>query len=690
MSQKHSLLLEFGVEELPAQSLVEMADTFARNLKLSLHDAHLNYADFTLFATPRRLGVLVSDLDGQQKDETVQMRGPSLKAAFDDGGQPKGPAKGFAASCGVSIEQLDRIVTPKGEYLAFNKFQKGQALSELVPGFVESLVKALSSSKTMRWGAGLDRFLRPLRWLTALIDTDVVPCAVYGLQADRVTYGHRIHHPGAISLTHAAEYEPRLQSRGYVIPQFHVRRQTIEDQINSIAVSQQLCVSPSKTLLEEITGLVEWPVTLLGSFDEAFLEVPNECLISTMEQNQKYIALYNPDGRLSNGFLFVANLESEAPEQVIQGNERVIRPRFADAKFFYDTDKRKPLQDLREGLKRVIYQKELGSVFDKTERMAAFAIALASKCKVDRSKASLAAQLSKVDLLTAMVGEFPELQGVMGRYYASAQDLDTELAQALEEQYLPKGHGDALPNTALGIVLSLTDKFDSLVGMFAIGKEPTADKDPFALRRMALGVVRMCIELELDLDAYELAEQSAQIYGTSIATAQISEQVAQFIMQRLPTLYKDSGIDMRLVRAVEVLGIYHPSDFNKRLVVLQDFYSGQDAGALAEVHKRVNNILKKNPFSGERQFKTHALVEEAEISLHQALEGIQPELQQARELQDYETILQLGASLRADVDVFFVHVKVMSDDAAQRHNRLLLLVKLRELLAEVGDLSFLA
>lgn len=691
MSQTHTFLLELGIEELPAQALQRMTEILEKSFKIQLHEAQLNFSELTMFATPRRLAVLIMQIDARQKDETVLVRGPSVKAAYDSNGVAKGPAIGFAASCGVGVEQLERVSSKKGEYLAYNQFKKGNTLFELLPGFIEQAVKELAASKTMRWGIALHRFLRPLRWVTALVDTEVLACEVYGLQADRFTYGHRVHAPKPISLTHAAEYEPRLQSLGYVVPQFSIRRQTIADQIDLVAVSQNLIATPSEALLDEITGLVEWPVTLLGTFDESFLEVPHECLISTMEKNQKYIALHGRDGRLANAFLFVANIESQDAKQVIQGNERVIRPRFADAKFFYDADKAKLLVDLRQELSRVIYQKELGSILEKTDRMAFFAQSLAEVLNVDRNKCRLIGELSKVDLLTAMVGEFPELQGIMGRYYAVAQGFDEDVAQALEEQYLPRGQGDSLPNSGLGIALSLADKFDALVGLFSIGKEPSADKDPFALRRMALGVVRMCIELELNLDVLKLAEIALDGYGNlNLDTSKVSKSVALFIMQRLPTLYKDSGIDMRLVRAVEALNIYNPSDFNKRLVVLQQFYNGNDANALAEVHKRVNNILKKNSVNEQAKIEPNAFTAPAEKQLYNALERIQPKLKVARENADYAAILQLGASLRADVDLFFIEVKVMSDLDIERDNRLIILMQLRDLLAEVGDLSFLA
>lgn len=689
MSQKHSFLLEIGVEELPAQALLRMRDTLKKTLVQELEDKQLNYGDMQVFATPRRLAILVKNLDSKQKDETMTVRGPAVAHAFDADGHPKGAAKGFAGSCGVDVSELTRIDSGKGEYLAYEKFVKGQEVSALIPEFVENIVKQLASAKTMRWGAYTHRFLRPVRWLTVLLDTDVIPCEVYGVSSQRETFGHRIHCPEAISLTHAEEYEPRLQSVGYVIPKFETRRQTILDQVNSIAISKKLTVSPDDDLVNEITGLVEWPVTLCGTFDESFLEVPHECLISTMEQNQKYLATKAANGVLTNTFLFVANLESTDPEMVITGNERVIRPRFADAKFFFETDKQKQLKDLRQGLARVIYQKELGSTFEKTERLAKTAVEFAQILKVDADEAKLAGELSKVDLLTSMVGEFPELQGTMGRYYAKAQGYSDSLAQALEEQYLPRGQGDGLPNSSLGILLSLADKFDALVGFFSIGQEPKADKDPFALRRMALGIVRMCIELELDLDVCHLAKLAAQAYGFE-NQGEIAEKVAIFIMQRLPTLYKDSGIDMRLVRAVEASKVYNPSDFNKRLVVLQSFYKGNDAAALAEVHKRANNILKKNAMTEGHQLQAEALSEPAEKALYEALAAAEGDIASARAKGDYVALLQLGASLREIVDAFFLDVKVMSDNPVEKDNRLYMLTQLQALFAEVGDLSYLA
>jgi len=688
-----NFLFELGVEELPAEAIGRLTHVLADTFRLELNELKLNHGTITTYGTPRRIACLVQEIDARQIDETQVVRGPSVKVAIDAQGMPTQAGERFAQSCNIDFKALNQIETPKGDYLVHERFKAGQELEELLPQVIEKAIKNMATGKSMRWSDTTHRFLRPVQWITALLDTNVLPCNFFNKSSDRLTYGHRIHYPQAIELNHALEYDHKLKQIGYVIPQIQDRKEIILGQIESISKSLHMSAQFNTNLINEITNLVEWPVVLVGTFDESFLNVPHECLISTMEQNQRYLSLLQPDGNLSNRFLFVANLESLNPQAIIEGNERVIRPRFADAHFFYNSDLKIPLVDRREALKKVVFQKKLGSLWDKTERMSQLSQKFATELSIDVHLAQQAGELSKSDLMSQMVGEFPELQGIMGRYYGQAQGLNPKIAQALEEQYLPRGQGDALPNSELGVCLSLADKFDSLVGFFGIGKSPTSDKDPFALRRKALGIVRICIELEKKINVEHYAQQAFAIYPSGILQNNTVAQVVEFIMDRLPTLYRDSGKSMQLVQAVQAVQGHCPSqpyDFNKRFLVLEQFLSRPEAELLAAAHKRVNNMLKKTKVSQLPVVDISLLTEPCEIELFEKIRHFDSELTNELNAKDYASILEKTARLKEPIDAFFDNVQIMADEKNIRQNRLSVLACLQKQLACVGNLSYLA
>jgi len=691
MEQLHSFLFEIGTEELPATELLDLSQRMVESVRTILGQAKLGFNHLQAFATPRRLAVVLTGLEPKQLDAFMVHRGPAVKAAFNADGQPTKAALGFASTHNVAVAALSRVDGKKGEHLAYEEFIAGRCAQEVLPELIENTINALAQGKSMRAGDRLERFLRPIRWLTALLDEQLIECEVQGLQTGRLTYGHRIHAPKPIELLQALEYEPRLQTKGFVIPDFKARRQAILDQLDTLTASRQLVANPSEALLDEITGLVEWPVTLCGHFNEQFLNIPTECLVSTMEQHQRYIALYSHNGNLSHQFAFVANLESQAPDRVISGNERVIRPRFADAQFFFEHDQKQDLLEQRERLHSVVFQQQLGSVFDKTQRLVPICQAFAAELNVEKEFAALAAQLSKVDLVSNMVGEFPELQGIMGQYYARAQGLPEPVAQALAEQYLPQGQGDELPITPLGIALSLADKFDSLAGFFGIGYEPSGDRDPYALRRMALGIVRICIELELDIDVYQYVKLALEGFEQSDDLT-LAKSISDFIMLRMPTLYRDLDMDTQMIRAVEGIPCYRPLDYHRRILAVRAFYRTPSAIALAEVYKRATNILRKNKVQLNQihEITPESLTESAERTLFNELDRVRPLAQEAIQAQDYKYVLDLGAQLQPQIAKFFETVKVMSEDPNEQRNRLELLARVQRLLAKVADLAVLA
>ena len=687
MAEQKDLLIELGTEELPPKALPTLSAAFTRGVVEGLKEKGLSFGEVRSFASPRRLGVLVSSLDTHQADKEVARRGPALQAAFDDDGRPTRAAEGFARSCGVSVDDLERVETEKGAWLYFRSVQQGQATSALVPEIVESSLAGLPIPKRMRWGAGEEQFVRPVHWLVLLFGDEVIPATILGAEAGRETRGHRFHHPDPLTLDAPADYAGLLEREGHVVADFARRREIIREQVEKTAAELGGRALIDDALLDEVTALVEWPVALAGGFEEKFLEVPHETLITTMQDNQKYFAVFDENGRLLPHFITIANIESRNPAVVIEGNERVIRPRFADAVFFWEQDQKQKLADRIESLKSILFQQKLGTLYDKSQRVRTLAAHIAAAIGADVAKAERAAELAKCDLMTDMVGEFPKLQGIAGRYYAEIDGEAPEVAAALDEQYMPRHAGDALPATSTGKVLALADKFDTLVGIFGIGQKPTGAKDPFALRRAALGVLRIIIEGKLPLDLRDLYEKAAALLGDRIDEADAVESCLDYTLERLKAYYQEQGVEVDVIDAVLAQKPTAPLDFDRRVRAVSAFRKLEQAESLAAANKRIGNILKKVEQPLPEEVGEALLVEPAEQALHAQLRELRGEVTALFEAGDYEPALMKLAGLREAVDRFFDDVMVMAEDAALQRNRLALLNQLRGLFLRVADLS---
>ncbi len=691
MSQQQlPFLVELGTEELPPKSLQRLSQAFAENVIQGLLEANLitGSATHQEFASPRRLAVLVEDVALRQADSNVERRGPAVSAAFDDAGNPTPAASGFARSCQVDVSELERIQTDKGEWLVFRSQQAGLPAAELIPDIVSAALRKLPVSKRMRWGDREAEFVRPVHWLLMLHGADVVKAKLMTVEAGRETAGHRFHHPQRLSLTSASEYEELLLTRGYVVASVKRRQDIIVEQVKRIAGESggQALIDPA--LLDEVTALVEWPNAMLGHFDNEYLQVPQEALISAMQDHQKYFPVINDQGTMLPLFLFVANIESRRPQSVVEGNERVLNARFSDARFFWDTDRKQTLDDQLERLKSVVFHNRLGSVYDRTLRVQLLSGQIAGLMNVDVTRAERAAQLAKADLLTGMVSEFPDLQGVMGRYYALEQGEDREVAEAIEQQYLPRFAGDTLPSTASGKVLSIADKLDTLCGIFSIGEAPTGDRDPFALRRAALGILRVMIELKIDLDLRQLLLAAMNGYPLDAEKSEeIVEQIFSFMLDRLQAYYLDKGYSKRQINSVKNRQPTRPTDFNDRLMAVDAFARLDAAPALAAANKRIQNILRKAEQDKDIEVKPVLLKETAERALYEQMTAMSDELEVMFDKGDYTVALSRLASLRDAVDGFFDEVMVMDDDIALRNNRLALLDCLGRMFLRTADLS---
>lgn len=681
----NTFLIELGVEELPPLAIDTLADTLAEGIRRGLVAAEIDFGEIRAYASPRRLAVQVTQLAEKQPDRKVEKRGPALAAAFKEG-QPTKAAEGFARSCGVTVADLIHLETDKGTWLGYREQQQGEAAAALLPAIIQRSVAALPVPKYMRWGASRIEFSRPVHWLVMLYGSEVVEAEVLGLPSGRTTRGHRFHAPAAIELAHADDYLATLE-QAWVLADRERRRESIREQVLAEAEVQEAQAVIDETLLSEVSGLVEWPVALSGSFDERFLEVPAESLISSMKTNQKYFHLLDEQGRLKPRFITIANIDSHDPQQVIEGNERVIRPRLADAAFFYDTDRNKPLAERIESLNDMVFQQQLGTLADKAERSAAVAAFIAGHIGGDVAQARRAAELAKCDLITEMVQEFPELQGIMGRYYAIHDGEPAEVAQALEEQYLPRHAGDAIPTSPTGQALALADRLDTLTGIFGIGQRPTGTKDPFALRRAAIGVLNILIKGELDLDLRELLELAAAQHQALPHADSLVEDVLNYMLDRFRAWGHEEGIPTEVYLAVRARPVTKPLDFARRLHAVHAFTQRDEAAALAAANKRVANILAKQ----DKRHASHAdaalFQAPAEQALHEALVAsrsvVMPLFAEAR----YREALDALASLRTPVDTFFDHVMVMAEDEAVRHNRLALLADLQSLFLEVADIA---
>ncbi|MCP4300527.1 MAG: glycine--tRNA ligase subunit beta [Gammaproteobacteria bacterium] len=693
MSKADDFLIEVGTEELPPKALRSLMEAFGRGLAAAIDEAPLARGDVHSYASPRRLAVLVNDLARRQDARKVEQKGPPLSVAFDKDGGPTPAALAFAKKCGVAVADLERAKTDKGEWLVFDAVKKGKTAAELMPALIERTLASLPIPRRMRWGAGDTEFVRPVHWIVMLHGKDVIDASVLETAAGNTSRGHRFLSSGAITITQPKSYLSTLEKKGHVIADFNRRRDMVRDGVNAAAIDAGGHVVNGESLYDEVAALVEWPVPLIGRFDEQFLALPREAVISTLSGHQRYFPIADDDGALLPRFITVANLESKDPDQVREGNERVIRPRLADAAFFWDSDRRKTLASREDVLREVIYQRGLGSLYDKSRRNRALATWLASKLNVDKAHVERAAALAKCDLLTGMVGEFPELQGTMGRHYALSDGEPGVVADAIGEHYQPRFAGDDLPLTETGQILAVADKLDTLAGVFSIGKKPTGNRDPFGLRRAALGVVRIFIEGGLDIDLKALLAKAVdgQPKGKFESDALVAELYA-FITDRLRRYFldRDAGLATETFDAVMVREPASLVDFDRRLAAVQTFARLEQAESLSAANKRIANILRK---AGDPQgftIKKKLLQHEAEQALFNALDNARQKVRPMVEARSYAEALNELADLRGPVDRFFDDVMVMADDDDLKNNRLALLGELRALFLDVADISRLS
>lgn len=689
MAESADLLFELGTEELPPVALKKLSDAFTRAFVEGLDKANLRHGAVRAFATPRRLGLLIADCETAQPDSEMQRRGPAVQAAFDAEGNPSKAAEGFARSCGTTVDQLERLKSEKGEWLVYQISQKGKPAGELLPGIAEEALNRLPIPKRMRWGRSEAQFVRPVQWLVFMLGEAIVPCRILDTDAGNQTLGHRFHHPGALTISQPEHYPDLLQQQGYVMADFASRRDKIRQQVHQSAEAMGGQAQIDEALLDEVTGLVEWPVPITAGFEERFLEVPHEALISTMKKNQKYFHLVDQQGNLMNHFITIANIDSPKPELIKEGNERVVRPRLSDAMFFWRQDGKQTLENRIESLKTVLFQQKLGSMYDKSVRVATLARLIAERIGGDTALAEKAGMLSRCDLMSEMVLEFPDMQGIMGRYLAKQDGEPDEVASALDEFYMPRFSGDRLPETKTGIALSLAERIDTLVGIFGIGMKPTGDKDPFALRRAALGALRIMREHNLPLDIIEILTQAADPLAAQQSETDTVDQVYGFMMERLKGIYLDQQITVDQFEAVAATRPSSVADFERRIQAVDSFRKLPEAEALAAANKRIRNILKKSRdtiASSVDPALFEAPQEQALFeSVGQKTEAIAPLMQTYA----YEQVLTSLATLREPVDAFFDEVMVMAEEPAVRANRLALLNQLSALFLGVADISIL-
>ncbi|MDT8370608.1 MAG: glycine--tRNA ligase subunit beta [Gammaproteobacteria bacterium] len=690
MSDVRDLLIELGTEELPPKSLKNLIEAFEASVQQGLEKAELGFDSIRRYAAPRRMAIVVDGLQTRQQDRLVERRGPAVASAFDDDGNPTKALQGFARSCGVTVNDLETVETDKGAWFVFKQQQIGAETSSLIADIFQQALNDLPIAKRMRWGNLPGEFVRPVHWLVLLFGDEVIPVDLLGVSSGRETRGHRFHHPQAIRIQSAQTYAPQLETEGHVIVDMAIRREAIRGQVLELATKLGGEAVINESLLDEVTGLVEWPIALSGSFDQRFLELPAEALISSMEEHQKYFAVRDISGALLPYFITICNIESRDPAQVIAGNERVILPRLSDAAFFWQTDRKRPLADRQEQLKTIVFQNKLGTVFDKSVRVAKLAAKIASQIDGDTALAERAAHLAKCDLVTEMVGEFPDLQGIMGRYYAKLDGEHADVAEALDEQYLPRYSGDQLPQTKTGLSLSLAEKLDTLVGLFGIGQPPTGVKDPFALRRAALGGLRIIIESKLDIDLVELLTYAQQQFNDQLTEKDVVDHVTVYLLERLRGYAIEQGYKSDVFEAVIAVKPSKPLDFMHRLDAVAAFRQMEQAEALAAANKRIANILRKNDAEAELgAIDNTLLLEPAEKALADSLNLVKVEVAPLMAQSDYKAVLTALASMRETVDGFFDNVMVMADEPAVRHNRLALLNQTRALFLGVADISSL-
>jgi len=682
MSEK-TFLVEIGTEELPPKALRSLAESFAANFTAELDNAGLTHGTVQWFAAPRRLALKVANLAEAQPDREIEKRGPAIAQAFDAEGKPSKAAEGWARGCGITVDQAERLTTDKGEWLLYRAHVKGESTEALLPNMVATSLAKLPIPKLMRWGASDVHFVRPVHTVTLLLGDKVIPATILGIQSDRVIRGHRFMGEPEFTIDNADQYPEILRERGKVIADYEERKAKIKADAEEAARKIGGNADLSESLLEEVASLVEWPVVLTAKFEEKFLAVPAEALVYTMKGDQKYFPVYANDGKLLPNFIFVANIESKDPQQIISGNEKVVRPRLADA------ERKKRLEDNLPRLQTVLFQQQLGTLRDKTDRIQALAGWIAEQIGADVNHATRAGLLSKCDLMTNMVFEFTDTQGVMGMHYARHDGEAEDVAVALNEQYQPRFAGDDLPSNPVACALAIADKMDTLAGIFGIGQHPKGDKDPFALRRAALGVLRIIVEKNLNLDLQTLTEEAVRLYGDKLTNANVVDDVIDFMLGRFRAWYQDEGYTVDTIQAVLARRPTRPADFDARMKAVSHFRTLDAAAALAAANKRVSNILAKSDEVLSDRVNASTLKEPEEIKLAMQVVVLRDKLEPYFTEGRYQDALVELAELREPVDAFFDKVMVMVDDKELRINRLTMLEKLRELFLRVADISLL-
>ena len=692
---RHDFLVEVGAEEMPPRSLAALGEAFRDGLVAGLEAAGLSHGAAKAYFTPRRLAVVVPKLLDRQPEQRLERRGPPISAAYDAAGRPTRAATAFAQSCGVSLDELTRVQDTKGEFLFCRTTRPGEAAAKLLPGIVQAALDGLPIARRMRWGDGTAQFVRPVHWVVMLHGESVVAGELLGIPAGRMTRGHRFHTKKPIALRSPGGYVAALQ-KGFVRADAEARREQIRAGVVAAAEAEGGTAMVDDAVLDEVTALTEWPVPITGGFEPRFLDLPSEVLVATLQDHQRYFPMRGADGKLMPRFVAVANLESRDPAQVRAGNERVVRPRLADAAFFYAADSKATLASRRDALATVTFQAQLGSLADKTARVTALAAQIARVAGRDVAAAQRAAELAKCDLLTAMVGEFPELQGVMGRYYAVHDGEPDEVAAAIAEQYLPRFAGDALPATGAGLALAIADKLDTLVGIFAIGQKPTGTRDPYGLRRAALGVLRILIETGIALDLRELIRSAIDSVAADLArlggkppAEGLADELYDYMMERLRAWYLEAGgsVTTEMFDAVLDTRPASPLDFDNRLRALAGFLQLPDATGLTAANKRIANILRKAGDQPSPRVDPGLLSDPRERQLAADVEALRLDVERLVTARRYADALTRLASLRGSVDAFFDHVLVMAEDVRVRANRLALLAALSRLFLHIANLS---
>lgn len=683
-----NFLVEIGTEELPPKALKTLATSFADNVEAELNQSGLSFDKIEWFAAPRRLAVKVLNLATQQPSKEIEKRGPAVSAAFDAEGNPTKAAEGWARGCGITVDQAERIATDKGEWLVHRAKIEGQPTKNLLNGIVANALAKLPIPKPMRWADKTVQFIRPVHTVTMLLGDELIEGEILGVASARTIRGHRFLGEKEFEIQHADQYPQLLREKGSVVADFNERKAEILAKSQAKATALGGVADIEESLLEEVTSLVEYPNVLAAKFEESFLAVPAEALVYTMKGDQKYFPIYDKDGKLLPHFIFVSNINPEDPTAIIEGNEKVVRPRLTDAEFFFKTDLKQKLVDRLPRLETVLFQQQLGTLKDKTDRIEQLAGEIAKQIGADEAKAKRAGLLSKCDLMTNMVFEFTDTQGVMGMHYARHDGEDEEVAVALNEQYMPRFAGDELPKSLVASAVALADKFDTLTGIFGIGQAPKGSADPFALRRAALGALRIIVEKNLPLDLEDLVKKSAALFGDKLTNQNVVADVVDFMLGRFRAWYQDEGIAVDVIQAVLARRPTRPADFDARVRAVSHFRTLDSAEALAAANKRVSNILAKAD-AAIGEINLTACVEPAEKALAEAVLALRTEVQPLIAQSDYTAVLDKLANLRAPVDSFFDNVMVNTEDPVLRQNRLAILNTLQDLFLQVADISVL-